>query len=271
MRNLYDVAFRCLTANSIAEKIQLTQQTAQDWRDKKLSLKYINKPKLVNEPGHPVKPLLVKPSDVPKRRLGSKAGITALVHSIAHIEFNAINLAWDAIYRFRDLPEQFYTDWVHVADEESRHFQLLRGRLIELNSDYGDFPAHNGLWEMTKKTAFDPMIRMALVPRILEARGLDVTPSMIKKLRHIGEDKTVAILEVILHDEIEHVRIGSDWFNYFCQKRKLEPTQTFRDLAAQYYTGQLCGPFHYEARIKAGFSAAELNALEQLGQSTEKK
>lgn len=257
-------------ASSITEKVQLTHNTAQAWRDHTLTLKYTDTPQAIDTPGRPDKPILVKPADVPKRKLGTQAGITALIHAVAHIEFNAIDLAWDAVYRFRDLPQQFYTDWVRVADEEAKHFQLLRGRLQELDCDYGDFPAHNGLWEMAKTTAFDPMVRMALVPRVLEARGLDVTPGMIKKLHQIGDDKTVAILEIILHDEIGHVKIGSHWFNYFCQQRKLEPTQTFRDLADQYYTGQLTGPFHYEARQKAGFSVDELNVLEQLRQFDKK-
>ncbi len=264
MDNLFNAAYRCLTTDNIKEKLQLTQQTAQAWRDCKLSLIYTDEPALIDAPGRPEKPNLVMPSEVPKRRLGSESGVTALVHAVAHIEFNAINLAWDAVYRFRNLPEQFYTDWVRVADEEARHFKLLRARLNELGCDYGDFPAHNGLWEMAKKTAFDPMVRMALVPRVLEARGLDVTPGMIDRLRQIGEDSTAAILEIILHDEIGHVKIGSHWFNYFCQNRKLDAAQTFRQLVEQHYTGQLCGPFHYEARKKAGFSETELETMRQL-------
>lgn len=265
MESLFTVAAHCLTACEIEEKLRLTQQVAQAWRDGLLSLESKDKPAPIGEPGHPARPTLVLPDAVPKRGLGTKAGLSALVHAMAHIEFNAINLAWDAVYRFRDLPAQFYSDWVQVAHEEAYHFQLLRQRLNELGTDYGEFMAHNGLWDMAKRTALDPMVRMALVPRVLEARGLDVTPGIIKRLRHVGDEKTVAVLEVILHDEIGHVAIGSHWFKYFCQQRGLESEQTFRELLSQYFTKQMCGPFDYAARQKAGFTVAELKALECMG------
>jgi uncharacterized ferritin-like protein (DUF455 family) len=141
---------------------------------------------------------------------------------------------------------------------------LLRQRLNELNSDYGDLPAHNGLWDMARHTAFDPLVRMALVPRVLEARGLDVTPGIIERLRQAGDNRTIAVLEIILRDEVGHVAIGSHWFKYLCQQRQLDSEQLFRELITQYFTGRICGPFHYEARQRAGFSAAELSALEHL-------
>jgi len=169
------------------------------------------------------------------------------------------------VYRFRNLPRQFYTDWIKVAAEEAYHFQLLRRRLNELGSDYGEFPAHNGLWDMAVRTAFDPLVRMALVPRVLEARGLDVTPGMIERLRQADDEKTVTVLEIILRDEIGHVAIGSHWFQYLCQQRGLDAARTFHELVGHYFPGQICGPFHYEARQQAGFSAAELEALEQMG------
>lgn len=264
MKSLFKVAGSCLMASKIEDKLKLTRETAQAWHGGLLSMEPENKPEPVNEAGRPAKPILVTPGDVPRRRLGTKAGLVALIHAITHIEFNAINLAWDAVYRFRDLPQQFYSDWVRVADEEAYHFQLLRARLNDLGHDYGDLPAHNGLWEMTKKTDYDPMVRMALVPRVLEARGLDVTPGIIKRLRNAGEEKTAAILEIILRDEVGHVKIGSHWFKYFCDQRGLDSVQTFRALINQYFTGQLSGPFHYETRQKAGFSIAELKALECL-------
>ncbi|SEQ18695.1 ferritin-like domain-containing protein [Nitrosomonas ureae] len=189
MENLFDAAESCLSACEIKEKLQLTEQTAQAWRDGLLSLESKSAPKLIVEPGCPEKPILVSAGDVPKRRLGSPEGLAALIHAVTHIEFNAINLAWDAVYRFRDLPQKFYSDWVQIAIEEAYHFQLLRQRLNELNSDYGDLPAHNGLWDMAKRTAFDPLVRMALVPRVLEARGLDVTPGIIER----AYDKQVMI------------------------------------------------------------------------------
>lgn len=261
MESLFEAAERCLKSCEIEEKLHLTRQAAQAWQQGLLSLEPECRPEPIGEPGRPARPVLVMPGDVPKRRLGTKAGLVALIHAVTHIEFNAINLAWDAVYRFRGLPKQFYSDWLRVAHEEAYHFQLLRERLNELGHDYGDFPAHNGLWEMAKKTAFDPMIRMALVPRVLEARGLDVTPGIIKRLRSTGEDKTVTVLEIILQDEIGHVKIGSHWFKYFCDQRGLDSEQTFHNLLNQYFTGQISGPFHFEARQKAGFTHDELKAL----------
>jgi uncharacterized ferritin-like protein (DUF455 family) len=245
-------------------KLRLTQQTADAWKAGLLSLKSSSKPEPIMLPSRPAKPVLVAPVDVPKRRLNTKEGLAALIHAITHIEFNAINLAWDAVYRFRDLPQAFYSGWITVAVEEAYHFQLLRERLNEFGSDYGDFPAHNSLWDMAAHTAFDPLVRMALVPRVLEARGLDVTPGIIARLRQAGDEKTVAVLEIILRDEIGHVAIGSHWFKYLCQRRGLDSEQTFHTLAAQYFSGQVSGPFHYESRQQAGFSTAELKALEQM-------
>jgi uncharacterized ferritin-like protein (DUF455 family) len=267
MESLFDAAENCLMACAIEEKLRLTAQTTQAWRDGLLTLTSCDEAEPIREPGRPDKPVLVAPGDVPKRRMSTHEGLAALIHAITHIEFNAINLAWDAVYRFRNLPQQFYTDWIKVAAEEAYHFQLLRQRLNELSSDYGDFQAHNGLWDMAVRTAFDPLVRMALVPRVLEARGLDVTPGMIERLRQAGDEKTVAVLEIILRDEIGHVAIGSHWFQYLCRQRGLDSAQTFQELIEQYFPAQICGPFHYEARQQAGFSAAELKALECMEKS----
>lgn len=264
MDSLFDSAKRCLMAYEIEEKLLLTRQTAQAWQAGALLLRSSNNPEPITQPGRPVRPELVMPGEVPKRRFNTRAGLVALIHAVTHIEFNAINLAWDAVYRFRDLPQQFYSDWIQVAVEEAYHFQLLRGRLDELGSDYGDFPAHNGLWDMAVRTAFDPLVRMALVPRVLEARGLDVTPGMIKRLRQAGDDQTVGILEIILRDEIGHVAIGSRWFKYLCCQRDLDPERIFSELITQYSSGQIAGPFHREARQQAGFSPAELRLLESM-------
>ncbi|MDP3664217.1 MAG: ferritin-like domain-containing protein [Nitrosomonas sp.] len=269
MESLFETAAHCLTTCETEEKLRLAGQTAQAWRDGLLSLDYKDEPEPIGEPGHPDRPVLVAPDKVAKRGLGTIEGLSALVHAMTHIEFNAINLAWDAVYRFRDLPEQYYSDWIKVAEEEAYHFQLLRTRLNELGTDYGEFTAHNGLWDMAKRTAFDPMVRMALVPRVLEARGLDVTPGIIKRLRHAGDEKTVAVLEIILHDEVEHVAIGSRWFKYFCQQRGLDSEQTFRELISQYFTRPMSGPFDYAARQKAGFTITELKALECMEISAE--
>jgi len=250
--------------NQIAEKVTLTRQTAQAWRNGAYGLLSSEEALPIGEAGHPEKPPLVSPANVPRRGLGSDEGRAALIHAITHIEFNAINLAWDAVYRFRGLPKQYYDDWIRVADEEAYHFELLSKRLQSLGYQYGDFPAHNGLWAMAQKTADDPMVRMALVPRVLEARGLDVTPSMMTRLKKAGDRETVAILKIILHDEIGHVKIGSHWFKYFCDKRSLNPENTFRKLIDDYLIGELRGPFDYELRQQAGFSIEELKALEAL-------
>ncbi len=264
MESLFDAAYRCLIANTIDTKLELTERTMQAWRSNALSLATQGGAKPISTPGRPAQPVLIAPEAVPKRRLGTKAGWIALIHAVTHIEFNAINLAWDAVYRFHNLPECYYSDWIRVATEEAFHFCLLRQRLQDLGSDYGDLPAHDGLWEMAVRTATDPLLRMALVPRVLEARGLDVTPGIIRKLRQAGDHQTAAVLEIIWRDEIGHVAIGSRWFHYLCTQRGLDAELTFRDLVQQYFTGQISGPLHHAARQQAGFSTTELKELERL-------
>lgn len=219
----------------------------------------------VSQPGRPDLPRLVAPGQVPRRRLGSAEGRAALLHAIAHIEFNAINLALDAACRFRDLPDDYNLEWISVAADEARHFRLLDERLSETGHAYGDFPAHNGLWEMAEKTALSCLERMALVPRVLEARGLDVTPGMIRRLTNVGDHKSVDILEIILSEEVRHVEIGSRWFRYCCEKENVEPESTFLELLQSHFTGALRGPFNLDARLKAGFSNAEMEAIASIG------
>ena len=209
-------------------------------------------------PGRPERPVLVDPRNVPRRRLGSDAGRAALVHAIAHIEFNAINLALDAAWRFRDRPAAFALDWLSVAVDEARHFRLLTARLAALGHAYGDFPAHDGLWTMAERTAHSCLERMALVPRVLEARGLDVTPGMIERLRAAGDEETVAALEVILAEEVRHVEIGTYWFNACCREAGVDPDETFLHLLATRFDGAVRGPFNVEARTRAGFTRREL-------------
>jgi uncharacterized ferritin-like protein (DUF455 family) len=206
----------------------------------------------------------VPPKSLPQRRLHSPAGRAALIHAVAHIEFNAINLALDAAYRFRGMPVAYYADWLLVANEEARHFVMLEQRLGELGYGYGDFDAHAGLWQMAVTTAHSPLARMALVPRVMEARGLDVTPGMIIRLRSAGDEQTVTILETILQEEVRHVAIGSRWFRHCCQQAKLPVEETFVDLLKQHFQGQLRGPFNEPARLEAGFSEQELNRLKGL-------
>lgn len=215
----------------------------------------------INTPGLPKKLELVAPRKLKRRGLSTQQGRNVLMHAIAHIEFNAINLALDAAYRFRHQPIQYYQDWIRIAAEEARHFLLIRDYLRQNNCEYSDYPAHNGLWDMAVKTADDVVARMALVPRVLEARGLDVTPGIIKRLNSVNDDSAVAILEVIYQEEIDHVRVGSKWFNYQCEQNHLEPRATFKAMVTKHLHGELKGPFNIAARLQAGFDELELADL----------
>lgn len=212
-------------------------------------------------PGRPPRPVLVSPRELPRRSLGQREGRVALLHALAHIEFNAINLALDAIWRFAGLPHEFYRDWLQVAAEEALHFRLLRERLRALDADYGDCPAHDGLWEMAAKTAHDPLARMALVPRTLEARGLDAAPPIRARLAAVGDNDSAAVLDVILRDEIGHVAIGNRWYRHLCAERGLDPITAYAELASAHGAPRLRGPFNLDARRAAGFAEAELDAL----------
>jgi len=212
-------------------------------------------------PGRPEKPELIPPLQVPKRTMASIEGRVALLHSLAHIEFNAINLALDALWRFPEMPEQYYEDWLKVAKEEAYHFTLVNEYLQSFNFQYGDFPAHNSLWEMVQRTSDSVIARMALVPRTMEARGLDAVPMIRDRFKQVKDDRAVSILEIILHDEIGHVLIGNRWFNFLCAKDKLSPIATYRELASKYCAPVLKGPFNMEARKQAGFTAQELELL----------
>ncbi len=214
-------------------------------------------------PGRPARPRLVPTSQVPRRSPFTPLGRAALLHAVAHIEFNAINLALDAIWRFAGLPAAFYRDWLQVAAEEALHFTLLAEHLQTLGSAYGDFDAHDGLWAMTEATAGDVVARMALVPRTLEARGLDATPPMQARLAKAGDLRAVAILDIILRDEIGHVAIGNRWYRWLCERDGLDPVVHYGALAERHHAPRLRPPFNHAARRAAGFSEAELAALEQ--------
>jgi uncharacterized ferritin-like protein (DUF455 family) len=260
--SLFAAARGCLDAASPADKLACTFAAADAFARGELALDGdASAPESIRMPGRPVLPKLVHPRDLPRRGFGSVAGRAAFVHAVAHIEFNAIDLAWDAVYRFRGMPDAYYADWVAVASDEARHFAMLRERLQALGHDYGDFEAHNGLWEMAEKTAHDGLARMALVPRVLEARGLDVTPGMIVKLRALGDEATAAILEVILREEVAHVAAGSRWYRWLCTRAGVEPRARFRDLLREYASGVLHKPFNTEARLQAGFDPEELESL----------
>ncbi len=215
----------------------------------------------VHAPGRPEKPILVHPSKLPRRKVNTPEGRAVMLHAIVHIEFNAINLALDAVQRFPGMPEQFYADWLQVAEEEAYHFEILRGHLRHLGGEYGDHAAHNGLWEMAEKTSHDVLHRMALVPRVLEARGLDVTPGIQQKLKQAGDLNAVSLLDIIFRDEVGHVEIGSRWFRYLCEQRGLAAEATFFELIEAYFPDGLHGPYSVDARRTAGFSEQELAIL----------
>lgn len=262
--NLFESAYACLMENDLDTKVQLLAQLQQDWADEAFDFSPTKTVERIADPGRPAKPELVSPKDLPRRRLGTKEGHAALMHSIAHIEFNAVNLALDALYRFQNMPKAYYQDWLGVAGEEAYHFQMIREHLSHMGYEYGDFPGHNGLWMTTYETDHDVMVRMALVPRTLEARGLDVTPPMMSKLRAIGDKRGVEILKILLHDEIGHVEVGTRWFRYLCQQQGLNSFNAFQEIIDKYHHGDLKGPFNYEARQKAGFSTEEIDWLKSL-------
>jgi len=263
---VFDAAARCLACADVAGKLASTREVAAAIAADALSFDAggAGAPPAIGAPGRPTRPALVSPRQLAQRGLGSAEGRAALVHAVAHIEFNAINLAWDAVCRFRDMPPDYYRDWARVAEDEARHFSLLAARLAELGHAYGDFDAHDGLWDMAVRTAGSCLARMALVPRVLEARGLDVTPGMIARLRAVGDDATVAILETILAEEVAHVAAGTRWFRWCCEREDAEPLQRFRELVDEHMRGSLRGPFNVDARTRAGFSRAELAWLDDI-------
>jgi uncharacterized ferritin-like protein (DUF455 family) len=259
--SVFVAAGQALSCADPDQKTLLTRTLQADWNAGRLQPVGLTSPQPIDQPGRPAHLELVHPRRLPRRSLHTRAGRIVLIHAITHIEFNAINLALDAVYRFRDQPRDYYGDWLQVATEEAYHFNLLRERLKSFGHDYGDFPGHDGLWDMARRTAHDPLVRMALVPRVLEARGLDVTPGIMAKLHQAGDAETAAILQIILNDEIAHVGIGSRWFRYLCAQRALDPETTFHALLTQYFNGDLRGPFNTEARLRAGFSRSELALL----------
>ncbi len=242
--------------------MRLTTEVADAWQSGELSLDTDQQWEPINEPGRPERPVLVSPRDLPRRTLAHAEGRAALIHAVAHIEFNAINLAWDVVQRFCGLPRAFYDDWVRIAREEAYHFGLMRQRLLDLGSDYGAFPAHDGLWDMARRTAHDLLVRMALVPRVLEARGLDVTPGMIERFRGAGDLETVAALEIILRDEVGHVAVGSRWFRTLCEERALDPESVYFELVDDYLRGEIRCPLNLPDRRRAGFGDRELQRLQ---------
>ncbi|MGH1361785.1 MAG: ferritin-like domain-containing protein [Burkholderiaceae bacterium] len=214
------------------------------------------------EPGRPSRPLMVLASQVPKRAPGSAEGLGALLHAIAHIEFNAINLALDAVWRYPYMPVGFARDWLSVAVDEARHFRLLTDQMAAVEVAYGDHDAHDGLWTMARRTADDLLARMALVPRVLEARGLDATPAIQQKLRSAGHRDAVDVLQIILDEEVRHVSLGNDWFQRLCQQAGVEPEEKFQQLLCAFDAPRPRGKMNRTARLKAGFTNRELDWLQ---------
>ena len=212
-------------------------------------------------PGRPARPVLVHPSQLKTRAPGTLDGRASLIHALAHIEANAVNLALDLLWRFDGMPERFYLDWLQVAREEALHFQLLDQHLNDMGFTYGDFPAHDGLWEMAERTQDDLLARLALVPRTLEARGLDATPTIKNKLISVGDRQGADILDIILRDEIGHVAIGNHWYRHLCTFRGLDHISTYATLSKMYGAKALKGPFNLAARRAAGFDEVELALL----------
>lgn len=250
---LSDAANTVLRTADAHAKCAATSVFARQWRDDRITQVGITMPP--ERPQRPAKPALLPPNDVPRRKINrGTAGRVAQLHALAHIELNAIDLAWDIIARFsdRDLPHEFYDDWVLVADEEARHFGLLADRLSDFDAAYGDLPAHDGLWDSAVETGHDLAARLAVVPLVLEARGLDVTPMMIEKLRAVDDEETAALLEIIYRDEIGHVETGHRWFAFECARLGLDAETHWRDLVDRHFRGALKPPFNIEARDAAG-------------------
>jgi uncharacterized ferritin-like protein (DUF455 family) len=255
-------ALACLMETQAAKKPHDVRALAQSWQDGRLRLDaVVVLVAAANCPGRPPRPTLVSPLEVKRRSMRTVEGRAALVHALAHIEFNAINLALDAVWRFSGMPREYYAQWLGVAAEEAFHFEMLANHLATMGFSYGDFDGHNSLWEMADRTADDVLARMALVPRTLEARGLDATPAVRAKLAQAGDVAGAAILDIILRDEIGHVAIGNRWYNWLCQQKGAEPVATYAALATKFRAPVPRGPFNLDARRAAGFSEVELAEL----------
>ncbi len=255
--SLSEAAVAVLGTGEAGGKARASRAAARDWRSGKIA--EIGHAVPPDRPARPDRPQLLMPRDMPRRRSGrGPTARIALLHAIAHIELNAIDLAWDLIARFAGagLPREFFDDWVRVADEEAKHFGLLSDRLLSLGSSYGALPAHDGLWEAAEGTAHDLLARLAVVPLVLEARGLDVTPAMIERMDRFGDKETADILRTIYADEITHVAAGMRWFTFECARRACPPAATWRALVARHFKGRLKAPFNEQARTEADFPKA---------------
>ncbi|MDX8405645.1 MAG: ferritin-like domain-containing protein [Mariprofundus sp.] len=261
MNELRALAGEALVCDDVDQKLAQVREMARRYGQGELSVDCVGACVMDAAPGWPARLRLVQAAKVARRGFVSVRGRAILMHAVAHIEFNAVNLALDALQRFGAMPQAFYSDWLMVAEEEAYHFELIRAHLRHLGSEYGDFDAHGGLWDMCERTAHDVLIRMALVPRVLEARGLDVTPGIQQKLTQAGDHHAVSLLDIILRDEIGHVAVGNRWFRYCCKQRAQDPVITFSALLAEYYPKGLIGPYNRIAREQAGFTPEEMALL----------
>jgi len=248
-------AARIVRAGDPAEKVAVARAVGAAWRAGRLGRIVQSAPPAMPErPGRPARPELLPPRDMPRRSMKGDRGRIALLHSLAHIELNAIDLAWDLIGRFADrpMPRSFFDDWVRVGVEEAGHFSIIARRLGDLGAAYGDLPAHDGLWEAAQATGHSLLARLAIIPLVLEARGLDITPSLIAQARNADDPETAKVLEIIYRDELGHVSIGMRWFRFLCDRQRLAPEPTFHDLVRKHFRGRLKPPFNDPARSRAG-------------------
>lgn len=265
---LRDGARAVVSAKDPVDKVAIARATAQRWRGGGLAVGGgATVAPMPDRPGRPDRPQLLAPRDMPRRATSGAAGRLALLHALAHIELNAIDLAWDLVGRFAHvpMPRAFFDDWARVGSEEAVHFELVNNRLAELGGSYGELPAHDGLWEAAQETAHDLTARVAIVPLVLEARGLDVTPAMIDRMRRAGDDVTAAVLATIYRDEIGHVAIGARWFRYLCARERTAPEARFHQLVRAHFRGGLKPPFNESARSQAGLSPGFYKPLVGVG------
>lgn len=262
-------AARAIVATpDLAEKVSLSRSAAKSWFAGRLALGHVSdREGMPDRPGRPARPELLAPRDMPKRSTGGLKGRIALLHALAHIELNAVDMTWDLVGRFahEPVPRPFFDNWVQVGLEEAKHFDLLRRRLEALGAAYGDLPAHDGLWQAARATAGDLLARVAVVPLVLEARGLDVTPGMIDSLTRSGDPESAAVIEIIYRDEKRHVAFGMKWFRYLCERHRLAPEPAFHDLVRRNFRGSLRPPFNDRARSEAGLTPGFYKPLSALG------
>jgi uncharacterized ferritin-like protein (DUF455 family) len=266
--DLATAACAIVAASNTADKVRLSRSTAKAWFAGRLSLGHLSKPVAMPErPGRPAHPLLLPPSQMPRRSTGGERGRIALLHALAHIELNAVDMTWDLVGRFARaaVPRTFFDDWVQVGLEEAKHFDLLARRLIELGASYGALPAHDGLWQAAQATKDRLLARVAVVPLVLEARGLDVTPAMIDSLARAGDHPSADIIAIIYRDEKRHVAFGTKWFRFLCAAEDLAPEPTFHDLVRRHFRGPIKPPFNDKARSEAGLTPGFYKPLSALG------